>query len=72
LGSEAGLDMDRRADIQRVSKGSRMAVEPVNEQSPTGDFQHHARDYSGFVKLFKWGAIISFITAMVVMIIISN
>ena len=49
-----------------------MAVEPVNEQSPTGDFQHHARDYSGFVKLFKWGAIISFITAMVVMIIISN
>ncbi|MDQ3471670.1 MAG: aa3-type cytochrome c oxidase subunit IV [Pseudomonadota bacterium] len=49
-----------------------MAVEPVNEQSPTGDFQSHSRDYSGFIKLFKWGAIISFVTAMVVMIIISN
>ena len=49
-----------------------MAVEPANEQSPTGDFQAHARDYSGFIKLFKWGAIISFVTAMVVLIIISN
>ena len=49
-----------------------MAVEPVNEQSPADDFQSHARDYSGFIKLFKWGAIISFVTAMVVLMIISS
>ena len=31
----------------------------------------HVRDYSLFTKMFKWGAVISFITAMLVILIIS-
>ena len=42
------------------------AEEPVKQ-----DMQMHVRDYSGFTKLLKWGAIISFVTAIAVMFIIS-
>jgi hypothetical protein len=48
-----------------------MAVEPATNQAQSQDLEAHVRDYSGFIKLFKYGAIFSFITAMVVMIIIS-
>ena len=48
-----------------------MAAEPATTEH-SQQIEAHARDYSGFVRLFKWGAILSFITAMVVIFIISN
>ena len=52
-------------------KGIIMAAEPATTEH-SQQIEAHARDYSGFVRLFKWGAILSFITAMVVIFIISN
>ena len=49
-----------------------MAVEPATHETASQDMAAHVRDYSGFIKLFKWGAIISFITGIVVMFLISN
>ncbi len=46
--------------------------EPLLDNPPTQEAAAHVRDYTAFIKLFKWGAIISFVTAMVIMIIISN
>jgi len=48
-----------------------MAAEPATEQPVTQDMQMHSRDYSGFVKLFTYGAVISFTIAMIVLFIIS-
>ena len=36
------------------------------------EMQFHARSYSAFAWMMKWGAILSFITAMVVILIISS
>jgi hypothetical protein len=47
-----------------------MAVEPVTG-SQSGDFEAHARDYSKFTGLLKWGAIICFVIAMLVLVVIS-
>jgi len=52
-------------------KGSSMAVEPATTDH-SAEIANHARDYSGFIKLFKYGAIISFVTAMIILVIISN
>ena len=46
--------------------------EPLLDNPPTQEAAAHVRDYSAFTKMFKWGAIISFITAMLVMVVISN
>lgn len=46
--------------------------EPLLDDPPTQDVALHVRDYSRFTQMLKWGAILSFLTAMVVMIIISN
>ncbi len=46
--------------------------EPLLDSPVTQDVAAHVRDYSGFIKLFKWGAIISFIIAMTVVMLISN
>ena len=46
--------------------------EPLLDSPATQDVAAHVRDYSGFIKLLKWGAVISFITAMVVLMLISN
>jgi hypothetical protein len=48
-----------------------MAVEPAGNEATTEDFEAHVRDYSGFIKLFKYGAIISLIIALIVMLLIS-
>ena len=48
-----------------------MDVDAVTNENQTGEMGRHARDYSRFISLFKWGAIISFITAMVVLMIIA-
>lgn len=47
-----------------------MAVEPANETN-AGDLQSHVRDYSKFIAMLKWGAIVSFILAVIVVLIIS-
>ena len=36
------------------------------------DYPSHERNYSGFLRLFKYGAIFSFAVGMIVMYIISN
>ena len=51
-------------------QGIKMA-EPATEDARPNDFEAHVRDYSGFLKMFKWLAILSFLTAMFVMFIIS-
>ena len=48
-----------------------MDVEAVTNENQPGEIGRHARDYSRFIKLFKWGAVISFVTAMLVLVIIS-
>ena len=45
--------------------------EPLLDNPPTHEVAHHVRDYEGFVRLFKLGAIICFILAMIVILIIS-
>ena len=48
-----------------------MAAEPAN-QSNSGDMEAHARDYSKFIAMLKWGAIISFVVAMITVVVISE
>ena len=45
--------------------------EPILTNPPTEDVAVHVRDYTRFVQLLKWGAIVSLITALLVMILIS-
>lgn len=49
-----------------------MADQLNNNGSGEVDFRHHARDYSLMIKLLKYGAIISLVTALLVLIIISS
>lgn len=42
------------------------------ERDVQTDYQAHSRDYSGFVKLMKWGTIISLITGAIVVVMISS
>jgi hypothetical protein len=36
------------------------------------DMQAHAKSYSAFSQMLKWGAILSFLVALLVILIISN
>jgi len=47
-----------------------MADNKVHPTATEMDYPAHFRNYDGFLKLFKFGAIGAFITAMVVMYII--
>jgi hypothetical protein len=61
-----------------------MAIEPATDAtSPDGhssgspevttgaqDMTAHVRDYSGFTRMFKWGAILAFLLGFVVVLII--
>jgi hypothetical protein len=49
-----------------------MAAEPSTTDSHSGDIDAHVRDYSRFISLFKWGAVLCFITAILVMFLISE
>ena len=49
-----------------------MAIEPATDTAEGQDITAHVRDYSAFTKLFKWGAIASFVTGLIVIFIISN
>ncbi|MBA2770810.1 MAG: hypothetical protein H0U34_02145 [Sphingomonas sp.] len=48
-----------------------MDVDATTNENQSGEIGRHARDYSRFIALFRWGAIISFITAMLVLVIIA-
>ena len=48
-----------------------MAAEPATNNPVTQDMQAHRRDYSGFVKLFTYGAIASFLIGITVVFIIA-
>ena len=43
-----------------------------NNEGGQVDFQTHARDYGRMIGLLKWGAVVSLIIGLFVMIIISN
>jgi hypothetical protein len=49
-----------------------MADDKVHPTATEMDYPAHFRNYDGFTKLFKYGAIIAFITAMLVMYVIYN
>jgi hypothetical protein len=49
-----------------------MAVEPATDHVHNDDLQAHVRDYSSFIHMFKWGAIVSFVLGFIVVILISN
>jgi hypothetical protein len=65
LGARRCIDKD--APPKFGSEGPWMAAErEIGE-----DHNAHKRDYSSFVGMMKWGTIISFIIAMLVVLIIS-
>ena len=45
--------------------------ESILTNPPTQDVATHVRDYTRFVQLLKWGAVISLVTALIVMLLIS-
>ena len=45
--------------------------EPILANPPTQEVATHVRDYSRFIQMLKWGAIISLILAFIVMMLIS-
>jgi hypothetical protein len=51
--------------------GTMAEEEPILTNPPTQDVATHVRDYTRFVHLLKWGALVSLVTALVVMMIIS-
>jgi hypothetical protein len=56
----------------RFYEGDEMAVDHSTSESHADNMDVHVRDYSKFTALFKWGAILSFIIAMIVLVLISN
>ena len=71
LGVGDALDMDGVRNNSPI-KGNDMAhEEPLLNNPPTQEVAHHVRDYEGFVRLFKWGAIVCLIIAFLVVLIIS-
>lgn len=49
-----------------------MADDKVHPTATEMDYPAHFRNYSGFLNMLKYGAIVSFITALVVMYVIYN
>jgi hypothetical protein len=70
LGAVEALVMERDDEGFAELQGTEMA-EPATEDARPNDFEAHVRDYSGFLRMFKWLAIVSFLTALFVMFIIS-
>ena len=49
-----------------------MAKDQAEPYANEMDYPAHERNYSGFIKLFKWGTIASAIIAAIVVFIIAN
>ena len=45
--------------------------EPLLNNPPTQEVAHHVKDYERFTKLLKWGAIVCFIVALIVLMILA-
>ena len=45
--------------------------EPLLAHPPTAEVAKHVRDYEHFTHLLKWGALVSLVTAFVVLMIIA-
>lgn len=58
------------AALAATDKGTIMAVEPTTHEPHAENFHAHARDYSGFIKLLKYGAIASFGIGFIVVFLI--
>ncbi len=72
LGAVPGVVMGLSSAAPRSTEGNRMAEEePLLTNPPTQDVAVHVRDYTRFTKLLKWGAIVSLITGLIVMMLIS-
>ena len=72
LGALPRLVMHAAIKTLAHSQGNGMAEEePLLTSPPTQDAAAHVRDYTAFTKLLKWTAIVCFIIAMLVMMIIS-
>jgi hypothetical protein len=56
----------------KTDREQSMADDKVHPTATEMDYPAHFRNYDGFLKLLKYGAILSFITALVVMYIIYN
>ncbi len=64
------MDAPHERDVNE--KGYIMAEEePLLTDPPTPEAASHVRDYKRFTQLLKWGAIVSLITAFLVLLIIS-
>jgi hypothetical protein len=48
-----------------------MAIHTSDENSGPVDFKVHARDYAKVIGMLKWGAVIAFILAMLVMVLLA-
>ena len=46
--------------------------EPLLANPPTQEVASHVADYQRFTKLLKWGAIISLITAFIVILLLKS
>jgi hypothetical protein len=46
--------------------------EPLLTDPPTQDVAWHVRDYARFTQLLKWGAIVSLVVGLIVVLIISD
>jgi hypothetical protein len=63
--------MDPSSGGGAATKGYGMAEEePLLTDPPTQDVAVHVRDYTAFIKLLKWGAIASFLIAMIILIFV--
>ena len=49
-----------------------MAIHTSDDTSGPVDFKVHARDYAKVIGLLKWGAVVAFILAFAVMIILAS
>lgn len=49
-----------------------MAIHTSDDTAGPVDFKAHARDYEKVIGMLKWGAIIAFIIAMLVMVLLAS
>lgn len=49
-----------------------MAANKANPKAGEMDYPSHERNYSGFIKLLKWGSVATAIITAVVLLIIAN
>jgi hypothetical protein len=57
-----------------IDKGAPVAAreDDMAIESDSGELPAHERSYSRFIWMMKWGAIVSLVTALVVVLLISN